>query len=67
MQDLLINGRPSEISIFASDELARSVMISLFLGLEPTTTMRSKGAGDMAFGAIHMAIREKEPDLDFGF
>lgn len=30
MQDLLINGRPSEISIFASDELARSVMISLF-------------------------------------
>ena len=30
MDVLLINGQPSEISIFASDELARSVMISLF-------------------------------------
>lgn len=28
--ELSINGIPSEISIFASDELARSVMISLF-------------------------------------
>lgn len=30
MDILTINGKPSEMSIFASDELARSVMISLF-------------------------------------
>lgn len=30
MDILVINGKPSELSIFASDELARSVMISLF-------------------------------------
>lgn len=66
MDILTINGKPSEMSIFASDELARSVMISLFLGRVLMTTTRLKDGDGMASGAIPMPIRENAQGQGFG-
>lgn len=65
-QILIVNGVPSEMSQYAGNELVRSVIISLFLGLDPEMTTKSKADAEMVFGATHTKTQPR-PRLGHGF
>lgn len=67
-QILIVNGVPSEMSQYAANELVRSVIISLFLGLGLATTMKSKAVAGTVFGATHTRTRPwQRQGHGFGF